>query len=180
MPLLEHINLAGCDLEDQGLDVICGSLMKHEHIKHLDFSGNGLSEYGVSSDSPFIQLMKQVSTNLETLNMEDNALTSEGVRNMTDVFPRGSVLVELRLANTDCGSDCVHPLIQNIIHLLPTLKYLDLNDNFLSNEAKDRLRGQFGDVLQKLDDNVDDSDFQDVSQEEEEEEKEEDLTQMLF
>lgn len=176
MPLLEYINLSECDMEDEGLHVICSALLEHKHITHLDLSGNCITAEGVSFHSPFIQLLKKISPNLKVLNIQDNEMTSKGVASVTRVLSRGpSVLVALRLGCNECGPNGTTHLIPNADSFLPTLECLDMNGNYLSDDALEKLAETFGDALQALDDNLDDSDFEDASVEEEEVEEEEEI-----
>ena len=172
MPLLEYLNLSDCDMEDEGLHVICSSLLEHKHITHLDLSGNDITAAGVSFHSPFVHLLTEISPNLKVLDMQDNEMTSKGVANITRVLSRGpSVLVALRLGCNECGPNGVTHLIRSANSFLPTLECLDMNRNYLSDDALEKLAETFGGALQAFDDNVDDSDFEDASVEEEEEEE---------
>lgn len=176
---LTHLNLCGCDLEDDGVKKICHALFEcASSLELLDLSANGVTKHGAKHIADYIG---ESGGNLKILRLEDNELTSKGVEVIAAAF-RGSEdghsIEEIQLNNCMIGAIGARALIDAFGPKgkdLPNLKKIFLNANSFADNILSELEVAFGDRLGEFDDNDSDGDADDdLSDDEDEEDEDED------
>eukprot|EP01012_Entosiphon_sulcatum_P034917 TRINITY_DN4432_c0_g1_i2.p1 TRINITY_DN4432_c0_g1~~TRINITY_DN4432_c0_g1_i2.p1 ORF type:complete len:912 (+),score=193.61 TRINITY_DN4432_c0_g1_i2:568-3303(+) len=77
---------------------------KQHCIDHIDLSNNMITDQGAN----FLAHILQEHTNVKSLKVEGNLLTSRGIRTLYDALPGDSCLTSLSFA----GNDCTDPILE--------------------------------------------------------------------
>ncbi|KAL3756859.1 hypothetical protein ACHAWU_005121 [Discostella pseudostelligera] len=173
---LSHLNLGDCGLGDDGVRQICRALCECDsNLEHLDLSGNNVTRCGDIAD-----YIRDCGGKLKTLRLEENGLTSKGVKLIAAAF-RGSEdghsIEELQLNNCMVGAIGARALIDAFGPNgkdLPKLNNIFLNGNSFAGDVLSELEVAFDFRLGELEDNDSDGDADDDLSDDEEEEDERD------
>ena len=124
LPRLESLNLAhNAKLGPRGGKALAGAFSSCTHLTLLSLSGTGLGHFGAQA------LGTSLPTTLTTLNLSHNALGADGLWKLAPKLSHLTQLETLCLAHNQAGDDGCLELAR---HLPPTLVYLDLSGNDVS------------------------------------------------
>ena len=180
---LTYLNVGDCDLEQDGMVEVCNALMNCEPKPRLEFLNlsENISEEEDDDDKPITptccnaiaSLLHAQRESLRIFKCETNFLTSYGAERMMEVFNiENAPLEELYLSENKFGHRAAVALERA---LLPNLRILKLNGNGFMLRDVTRLEEAFGEALEEMEDNEEDSNFDLELVDEGDEELEEEL-----
>lgn len=152
---LTHLILRDCSLGLSGTRDVCLALYGNAtDIVELDLSENE-AERGDCSKA-MAKLIGSLKSTLKILNVEDNELTSEGVKHIIKALSgSNSVVEDVKFGTTMCGHIGANALCNAT---LPNLETIELDGNFFSAENVERLEEVFAEKLAEMEMNEDDED----------------------
>ena len=169
---LTFLNLADCELGDDGVKKVCHALFDSDSsLEHLDLSANELTRRGAKHIADYIRDCE----GLKVLRLEDNELTSKGVELLAQAFhigEDGSAIEEIQLNGATIGTIGARALIDAAGpdgKDMPNLKSIFLNQNSFNSDVLGELEAAFQDKLGDLDENDSDGEADDELSSDEEE-----------
>lgn len=176
---LTYLDLGECELEDDGVKMICHALFESDcELEHLYLNGNEITRKGAKHIADYIRDCQK----LKVLHLQDNELTSKGVERIAAAFhvgDDGSAIEEIELDSNMIGAIGARALIDAFGpegRDMPHLRKINLNANSFTEEVAGELEVAFGDRLVEMDDNDSDGEADDdLSSSDEDDEEEENV-----
>ncbi|CAN6899811.1 unnamed protein product, partial [Brassica oleracea] len=169
---LTEIYMSYLNLEDEGTEALAEALIKSApRLEVIELAGNDITVKSTGKLAACIALKESLSK----LNLSENELKDEGTIIIAKALEEGhDQLAEVDMSTNMMRRAGARALAQTVLKK-PTLKLLNINGNFISEEGVDEVSEMFKDSADKLgplDDN--DPEGEDFEDEDEEEEGEED------
>lgn len=171
---LSHLNINDCSIGDDGIQLICNALvLSNAQLQELIMGGNEITAFGAKA---IAKLVKNVNKTLVKFSVEDNELTSRGIKRIVDAFGSDSVIQHLVLNSCECGiigGEAILGMAERL-NEKSSIRSLELNGNAFPEHLVEKFEEIFGNNLSEMDDNDEEEDFDADLEEESEDEEERD------
>jgi Ran GTPase-activating protein 1 len=194
-PCLNYLNIRDCCLDSpEMMTKICQALITSGcPLEFLDVSGNDITYSTVTDKRGLALLLTKKASSLQTLNVEENELTSRGVAHLAKVVGNlistsaasasssNVVLSHINMATNMCGSSGAKAWTELKIggKCPSTLGKLNLDGNMIPEKVVRELEEAYGNILVELVDNEGDEgddadgDLSDLDSDDDDDEEEE-------
>jgi len=119
--------LSGCNITDQGADLVAAVIFKACSLEELDISHTNLN---VSNCLKVNEALKTISS-LRFFRMNNNVLTVEATKSIIETINSNYLLEELELSNNDLSSISIIQIV-NSLSKSKIIKLLDISKNHVS------------------------------------------------
>ena len=134
LALLTKLDLGGCNVTDQGADVITEVLHKTASLKVLSIANAKLNT--TLAIKIFTALAKTFS--LQILKLNSNNIDGEAAGSIVTVISSNHLLEQLNISHNKFSASALSPVIQ-ILSVNKNIKLLDISSNFKNHSSSDEI-----------------------------------------
>ena len=134
LALLTKLDLDGCNVTDQGADVITEVLLKTTSLKVLSIANAKLNT--TLTIKIFTALEK--TTLLQILRLNNNNIDGEAVGSIAAIISNNHLLEQLNISSNKFSVSGLSPVIQTL-SVSKNIKILDISGNFKTNSSSDEI-----------------------------------------
>ena len=134
LALLIKLDISGCDVSDQGVDVITAVLLKTASLKEFSIANAKLN---TATAIRILTALKNIFS-LEILRLDNNDIEDEATNSLITVINHNHLIKELNISCNKLSPSGIVPVIQTLSKITH-IKVLDISRNFKNSSSASKI-----------------------------------------